>query len=135
MRARPDHSGRGFATAAEMPRTISGPRTDHRRASFATRVGGTAAAPPAFSGQSGATSVRRRATASRTERAMARFLVVLGILLVLVGLLWPWLTRLGLGRLPGDIVVQNGNFTFYFPIVSCIILSVVLSLVLWLINR
>jgi Protein of unknown function (DUF2905) len=69
------------------------------------------------------------------ERAMARFLVVLGILLVLVGLLWPWLTRLGLGRLPGDIVVQNGNFTFYFLIVTCIILSIVLSLVLWLINR
>ena len=66
---------------------------------------------------------------------MARFLVVLGILLVVVGLLWPWLARLGLGRLPGDIVAQNGNFTFYFPIVSCIIISVVLTLVMWLINR
>lgn len=66
---------------------------------------------------------------------MARFLIVLGVLLVLIGLLWPWLTRLGLGRLPGDIVVQHGNVTFYFPIVTCIIISVVLTLVMWLINR
>jgi hypothetical protein len=66
---------------------------------------------------------------------MARFLIVLGILLVLAGLLWPLLTRLGLGRLPGDIVVHNGNFTFYFPIVTCIIISVVLTLVMWLISR
>lgn len=66
---------------------------------------------------------------------MARFLIVIGLLLVVAGLLWPWLTRLGLGRLPGDIVVRHGDFTFYFPIVSCIIVSVVLSLVLWLMSR
>ena len=66
---------------------------------------------------------------------MARFLVVIGLLLVVIGLLWPWLSRLGLGRLPGDIVVQHGNFTFYFPIATCILISIVLSLVLWLINR
>jgi Protein of unknown function (DUF2905) len=66
---------------------------------------------------------------------MARFLVVIGLLLVVIGLLWPWLSRLGLGRLPGDIVVQHGNFTFYFPIVTCILISIVLSLVLWLLNR
>ena len=66
---------------------------------------------------------------------MSRFLIVLGVLLGLVGILWPWLTRLGLGRLPGDIVVQHGNFTFYFPIATSLIVSVVLSLVLWLINR
>ncbi len=66
---------------------------------------------------------------------MARFLVIFGILLVVIGLLWPWLARLGLGRLPGDIIVDRGNFTFYVPIVTCLIISVVLSLVLWLINR
>jgi len=66
---------------------------------------------------------------------MARLLIVLGILLVLAGLLWPLLTRLGLGRLPGDIAVQHGNVTFYFPIVTCIIISVVLTLVMWLLNR
>lgn len=66
---------------------------------------------------------------------MARFLIVLGILLVLAGLLWPFLTRLGLGHLPGDIAVHNGEFTFYFPIVTCIIISVVLTLVMWLLSR
>ncbi len=66
---------------------------------------------------------------------MARFLVIVGILLVVIGLLWPWLARLGVGHLPGDIVVRHGNFTFYFPIATSIVISVVLSLVLWLINR
>lgn len=66
---------------------------------------------------------------------MARLLVVLGIMLVLAGLAWPWLTRLGLGRLPGDIVVQHGNFSFYFPIVTSLVASVVLTLILWLIGR
>jgi hypothetical protein len=66
---------------------------------------------------------------------MSRFLVILGLLLVLAGILWPWLARLGLGRLPGDIAIRHGNFTFYFPIVTCLVVSVVLSLVLWLINR
>ncbi len=66
---------------------------------------------------------------------MARLLVVLGLVLVVVGLLWPWLARIGIGHLPGDMVVRHGNFTFYFPIVTSIVISVVLSLVLWLINR
>ena len=66
---------------------------------------------------------------------MQRLLVTFGIILVLTGLAWPWLTRLGLGRLPGDIAIERGNFSFYFPIASCIVVSVVLSLVLWLINR
>ncbi len=66
---------------------------------------------------------------------MSRFLVILGLVIAAIGLLWPLLTRLGLGRLPGDIVVQRGNFTFYFPLVTCIIVSVVLSAVFWLFNR
>ena len=45
------------------------------------------------------------------------------------------LTRLGLGRLPGDVVIQRGNFSFYFPLVTCIIVSVLLSAVFWLFNR
>jgi hypothetical protein len=45
------------------------------------------------------------------------------------------LSRLGLGHLPGDVVIRHGNFYFYFPIVTSIVLSLVLSLLLWLINR
>ncbi len=64
-----------------------------------------------------------------------KLLIVLGVLLLAAGLLWPFLAKLGLGRLPGDIVVQRPGFTFAFPIVTCIILSVVLTLVMWLFRR
>lgn len=66
---------------------------------------------------------------------LGRFLVVLGILLVVLGLAMPWLGKLGLGRLPGDIVVQRENFTFYFPIVTSLLISLVLSLLLWFLGR
>jgi len=66
---------------------------------------------------------------------MSRFLIVLGLVILALGLLWPLLTRLGLGRLPGDIVIQRGNFSFYFPLATCIIVSVLLSVVFWLFNR
>ncbi len=65
----------------------------------------------------------------------SRLLVLIGIAIVAVGLLWPWLSKLGLGRLPGDIVVQRQGFSFYFPIVTCLILSVVASLLFWLFRR
>jgi len=66
---------------------------------------------------------------------MSRFLIVLGLVIVALGLLWPLLGRLGLGRLPGDIVIQRGNFSFYFPLATCILVSVLLSVVFWLFNR
>ena len=66
---------------------------------------------------------------------VSRWLIAIGLVLVVVGLLWPWLSKLGLGRLPGDIAMERGNFTFYFPIVTCLIVSIVLSLVFWLMNR
>ena len=66
---------------------------------------------------------------------MARFLVVLGLVLLVVGLLWPYLSQIGLGRLPGDIVIQRANVTNYFPLVTCLLLSVLFSLVFWVVNR
>jgi hypothetical protein len=66
---------------------------------------------------------------------MVRWLVAIGLVLVLVGLLWPLLSKLGLGRLPGDIVIERGNVRFYFPIVTCLIVSIVLSFFFWLLNR
>ncbi|HLG86796.1 MAG TPA: DUF2905 domain-containing protein [Alphaproteobacteria bacterium] len=66
---------------------------------------------------------------------MSRALVIIGLLIALIGLLWPWIGRTGLGRLPGDIVIRHGNFTFYAPIATGILVSIVLSLILWLINR
>ena len=64
-----------------------------------------------------------------------RILIVAGIVLVVVGLLWPLLTRLGLGRLPGDIVIERGNFRFYFPLVTSILVSIALTALFWLFRR
>lgn len=66
---------------------------------------------------------------------MSRTLIVVGLIIVAVGLLWPWLSRMGLGRLPGDIVIERENFTFYAPIATGILISIVLSIILWLVNR
>jgi len=66
---------------------------------------------------------------------MSRFLIVLGVLILAVGLLWPFLNRIGLGRLPGDIIIERGRMTFYFPLMTCLLASVVLSLVFWIFNR
>jgi hypothetical protein len=66
---------------------------------------------------------------------MSRTLIILGLAIAAVGFLWPWISRLGLGRLPGDIFIQRDNFTFYAPITTGILLSVVLSLILWLLSR
>jgi Protein of unknown function (DUF2905) len=66
---------------------------------------------------------------------MGRWLIILGVVLVVAGLLWPWLSKLGLGRLPGDIVIERENFRLYLPITTSILVSIVLSLILWLLNR
>ena len=59
-----------------------------------------------------------------------KILIIIGVLFILVGLLYPFLKDLGLGRLPGDIIIKKENSSFYFPIVTCIIVSVVVSLIL-----
>lgn len=66
---------------------------------------------------------------------MQRTLIVIGLALVTVGLLWPWLGKLGLGRLPGDIRIERDGFVFYFPLTTGIVVSLVVSLVLWLLRR
>jgi hypothetical protein len=66
---------------------------------------------------------------------MQRFLVTSGLILLVVGLLWPLISQLGLGRLPGDITIQRPGFSFSFPLTTSILVSLVLSLVLWLVRR
>ena len=66
---------------------------------------------------------------------MQRTLVYVGLALVAIGLLWPWVRRLGLGRLPGDIRIQTEHGAFYFPLVTCLVISFLISLVLWLLRR
>jgi len=72
---------------------------------------------------------------SNDNTIMPRLLITFGILLVVAGLLWPWLSKLGLGRLPGDIVVEQENGRFYFPLMTSLIISLVLSLLFWLFRR
>jgi Protein of unknown function (DUF2905) len=66
---------------------------------------------------------------------MQRLLIMLGVLLVAVGLLWPWLSKLPWGRLPGDISIERPGFSFHFPLVTAIVVSIVVSLIVWWIGR
>jgi hypothetical protein len=66
---------------------------------------------------------------------MTRFLIVLGLAILVVGLLWPYLARIGLGRLPGDLVIQRDNVTLYVPLMTCLLLSLLFSLILWAVSR
>jgi len=66
---------------------------------------------------------------------MRRALILIGLVLIVVGLAWPWLARLPFGRLPGDIVIARGTGRFYFPLVTCLVLSALASLILWIFRR
>jgi hypothetical protein len=66
---------------------------------------------------------------------MQKLLILSGLILVAIGLAWPWLRRLPLGRLPGDIHIVREGFSFSFPIVTCLVISVVVSLLLWFFRR
>jgi hypothetical protein len=66
---------------------------------------------------------------------MQRLLIVLGIVLLGVGLAWPWLSKLPFGRLPGDFTVERDNFSFYFPLGTSIVVSIVISLLIWLFRK
>jgi len=64
-----------------------------------------------------------------------RVLVVLGALVLIAGLAWPWLSKLPLGRLPGDIIIDRPGFRFFFPLTTMIVISLIVSLILWLVRR
>jgi hypothetical protein len=66
---------------------------------------------------------------------VSRVLVIIGVILIIIGLAWPLLQKLGLGRLPGDISIERDGFRFYFPITTSIIISLLLTLVFWLFRK
>jgi len=66
---------------------------------------------------------------------MSKWLIVLGVILVATGLLWPVLSKLGLGRLPGDIILRREGFTFYFPLMTSLVISAVISIVIWFLRK
>jgi len=63
---------------------------------------------------------------------MSRLLITLGVVLVVLGLAWPWLQKSGLGRLPSDIVIERDGLRLYFPLTTSLIVSLALSLLFWL---
>ena len=66
---------------------------------------------------------------------ISRFLITLGLVILAVGVLWPIISKLGLGRLPGDIVIERDGFSFYLPITTGLIVSAFISGVIWLLGR
>lgn len=66
---------------------------------------------------------------------MQRFLIVAGLVILLVGVAWPWIARLGLGRLPGDINIERDGWSFHFPLVTSIVVSIVVSILFWLFRK
>jgi len=66
---------------------------------------------------------------------MRRLLIILGLLFLAMGVLWPWLAKLPLGRLPGDLVVEREHFRLDFPLTTMLIVSAVITLLLWLFRR
>ncbi|HNQ32063.1 MAG TPA: DUF2905 domain-containing protein [Candidatus Woesebacteria bacterium] len=66
---------------------------------------------------------------------MQQLLIILGVFLLILGIAWPFLSKLPFGRLPGDIYIERENFTFYFPLTTGILISIVLSILLWLLMR
>ncbi len=66
---------------------------------------------------------------------MSRALIIIGLVIVASGLAWPWLSKLPLGQLPGDIVIRREHFSFYFPVTTMILTSAALSALVWLFNR
>ena len=66
---------------------------------------------------------------------MQRTLITLGAALLVVGLAWPWFSKLPLGRLPGDFSIDRPGFRFYFPLATCLLASAVVSFVAWIFRR
>ena len=66
---------------------------------------------------------------------MLRWLIALGVILILVGLCWPWLSKLGFGKLPGDIMIERNGTRFYFPVTSSIVISIIISIVLLMLRK
>ena len=60
---------------------------------------------------------------------MQKILIILGLVFLFVGLLYPYIKRLGLGQMPGDLIIKSGSSTIFFPIVTCIIISVILTII------
>ena len=66
---------------------------------------------------------------------MQKTLIIIGIIILAAGLLWPWLGKIPFGRLPGDIIINRPNLKIYFPITTMVLISIVISVILWILRK
>jgi len=66
---------------------------------------------------------------------ISKKIMILGLVIVLIGLLWPFIEKLHLGRLPGDLSFKRDGFGFYFPVTTCLLISGIISLILWFFRK
>ena len=66
---------------------------------------------------------------------MQKALIIIGVALIVIGLLWPWMVKLPFGRLPGDIIIEKPNLKVYLPITTMILISIIVSVVMWLFRK
>jgi len=66
---------------------------------------------------------------------MSRLLIYIGICLIVIGFAWPWLIKIPFGKLPGDIFIERENFRFFFPITTSIIISIILTIIFWILKK
>ncbi|WP_027359577.1 DUF2905 domain-containing protein [Desulforegula conservatrix] len=66
---------------------------------------------------------------------MRQILIIAGLLIFTAGILWPWLVKIPFGRLPGDISINRPGFSFYFPVMTMIIISAVISFLMWILRK
>jgi hypothetical protein len=66
---------------------------------------------------------------------MQKTLIIIGVILIIIGLLWPWMGKVPLGRLPGDIIINKPHMKIFFPITTMIVISIIISVVLWILRK
>ena len=66
---------------------------------------------------------------------MQKILIIIGVIIILAGLFWPWLSKLPLGHLPGDIVIDKPNFKLFIPITTMLLLSALISFIIWIFRK
>jgi uncharacterized protein HemY len=66
---------------------------------------------------------------------MNKWFILIGVVLIIIGIAWPWIGRLPIGRLPGDIIISKPNLKIYFPITTMVIISIILSVIMWILKK
>ncbi|MEN8782205.1 MAG: DUF2905 domain-containing protein [Desulfobacterales bacterium] len=100
-----------------------------------TKVRNTWTSQILFSCKAVLVNFRRGDDGKKGLPAVQKILIILGILMLVIGILWPWVAKLPIGRLPGDIIIDKPGLKVYIPITTMILVSVIVSVILWLLRK